>query len=105
MYEDFIFTIVNDFLQSINPLIKDKIRVEIAAPLIPKRGINKKFKPIPIIKENPHHLNATFSLPVILIIEAAEPKRELIIGESKIIKRVNFDIKNSSPKKKIINLL
>ena len=76
-----------------------------AAPFIPITGINKKFNIIPINKEITHHLQATFSLPVIFIIDPIGPNIELKNRERRIKKKVIFGIKKSDPKYKITNFL
>lgn len=105
MYEDLTFSNLNDFLQSANPLIEQTIMVDIAAPFIPKIGINIKLDNKPINVAIPHHLNDTFSLPVILIIDPTDPKKEFINGLNKIISKVNFGIKKSIPKNMVTNFL
>ena len=74
------------------PLIKVVINIEIATPLIPKKGANIKFKIIPIKRQIVAHKSVTFSFPHIIRISAADPKMELIKGESKIIKKVSLGI-------------
>ena len=82
----------NDFFHSINPLIKVVISIEIATPLIPKKGANVKFSIIPINRQILAQKSVTFSFPHIIRISAADPNIELIKGESKIIKNVSLGI-------------
>ena len=105
MNEDFTFNNSRDFFQSANPLIKLAIKNAIAAPFMPITGINKKFNIMPTNNEIPHHLQATFSLPVIFIIDPIGPNIELKNGERRIKKKVIFGIKKSDPKYKITNFL
>ena len=103
--EDLIPNNKKVFFHSANALINVAIKIETATPLIPYKGTNRKFKITPIINEIPAHVRETFSFPLMRRISPADPKIELIIGASKIIKNVILGIKKSSPKNKIINFL
>ena len=72
--------------------------VAIAAPFIPNRGINKKFNINPINIHIPLQIQATSSLPVIIIIDPEDPNNELHKGESRMMKNVIFGNKKSFPK-------
>ena len=74
-----------------------------ATPFIPIIGTNIKFDNKPIVSAILDHLNVSISLPDIFMIAPTEPKKELIKGLSKIIKKVILEIKNSGPKNILIN--
>ena len=70
---------------------------------MPINGTNKIFDNIPINREIAAQRSVIFSLPLIIRISADAPKREFSNGESKISKKVDLEIKKSTPKNKIIN--